>query len=107
MTGIGTRMGSSIVVIGSINMDLVCRMPRLPAPGETVLATDFSTIPGGKGANQAVAAAKLRGPGGGVYLVGRVGYDDFGRDSIDGLVAGGVRTDHVAVTTTAASGCAI
>ena len=50
-----------IVILGSINMDLVCRAPRLPAPGETILGSDFLTIPGGKGANQAVAAARLAG----------------------------------------------
>src|SRR4051812_47561109 len=93
-----------IVVIGSINMDLVCRVPRLPGPGETVLGTDFVTVPGGKGANQAVAAAKL---GGEVYMVGRVGNDDFGRDLIDGLVDGGAHTEHVAVAGGDPSGCAI
>src|SRR3712207_957221 len=93
-----------IVVIGSINMDLVCRMPRLPAAGETVLATDFATIPGGKGANQAVAAARL---GGDVYMVGRVGDDVFGRELAASLAANGVRTEHVAVTAGVASGCAM
>jgi ribokinase len=67
---------ASIVVIGSINMDLVCRTPRLPAAGETVIGDALATIPGGKGANQAVAAARL---GGEAHLVGRVGDDDFGR----------------------------
>jgi ribokinase len=53
-----------IVVIGSINMDLVCRTQNLPRGGETVLGSDFTTVPGGKGANQAVAAAKLIGAAG-------------------------------------------
>ena len=65
-----------IVVIGSINMDLVARVPRLPGSGETVIGASFAVIPGGKGANQAVAAARL---GGEVHLIGRVGKDDFGR----------------------------
>jgi ribokinase len=64
-----------IVVIGSINMDLVCRVQRMPAAGETILGSEVSTLPGGKGANQAVAAAKL---GAEVHLIGRVGDDDFG-----------------------------
>src|SRR4051794_6466183 len=85
-------------------MDLVVRTPRLPAAGETVLGTGFQTIPGGKGANQAVAAARL---GGNVYFVGRGGDDDFGHDLIDGLGAAGVRTEHVAETTAVASGCAV
>jgi ribokinase len=93
-----------IVVIGSINMDLVVRAPRLPAAGETILGTSFQSIPGGKGANQAVAAARL---GGQVYFVGRVGDDDFGHDLIDGLAAAGVRTEHVAETTAGPSGCAV
>ena len=52
----------SVVVIGSINMDLVVRAPHAPAPGETVLGREFQTVPGGKGANQAVAAARLGAP---------------------------------------------
>ncbi len=59
----------TIHVLGSLNMDLVCQAPRLPVPGETVLGSQFVTVPGGKGANQAVAAARL---GAAVRLVGRV-----------------------------------
>ena len=92
-----------IVVIGSINMDLVSRVPRLPAPGETVLGTAFAIIPGGKGANQAVAAARL---GGDVHLIGRVGQDDFGRQLLAGLTSNGVSTDHVLMTPGVPSGCA-
>jgi ribokinase len=50
---------SHIVIVGSLNMDLVVQVPVIPAPGETVLGNNFATIPGGKGANQAVAAARL------------------------------------------------
>src|SRR5690606_8257027 len=71
-----------VVVIGSINMDLVCRIPYIPRPGETILGSDLATIPGGKGANQAVAAAKL---GADVYMIGRVGSDDFGMRLVTGL----------------------
>src|SRR5213083_1511019 len=81
-----------IVVIGSINMDLVCRVQRMPAAGETILGSDLSTLPGGKGANQAVAAAKL---GASVHLIGRVGADDFGRALRDKLKTTGVDTTYV------------
>jgi ribokinase len=80
---------STIVVLGSANMDLVVRQPRLPNPGETMFGTDFSTVPGGKGLNQAVAAARA---GGDVGFLGAVGRDAFGvelracltRERIDG-----------------------
>lgn len=65
-----------VVVIGSLNLDLVARCTRLPGPGETVLGTDFTQVPGGKGLNQAVAAARS---GATVALVGAVGDDDAGR----------------------------
>ena len=93
-----------IVVIGSINIDLVCRTPRLPGAGETITGHDFQTIPGGKGANQAVAAARL---GGRVYMVGRVGDDDFGGRLRAGLAAAGVDVTHVSVTPGVPSGCAL
>src|SRR3954462_4480468 len=93
-----------IVVIGSINMDLVCRVQRMPAPGETIMGSDLSTVPGGKGANQAVAAAKL---GAQVSLIGRVGDDDFGSRLLNGLQQHKVNTDHVTVTEGASSGCAV
>ena len=96
-------MAAPIVVIGSINMDLVCRTHHIPAGGETILGTDFVTIPGGKGANQAVAAAKL---GGDVHMVGRVGDDDFGQRLLNGLRNHRVNTDHVTVTEGTASGIA-
>src|SRR3954454_19737246 len=96
-----------IVVIGSINMDLVCRTAQMPRPGETILGSDFVTIPGGKGANQAVAAAKLVRDGTEVHLVGRVGEDDFGQRLLNGLAQHKVNTDHVTITEGLASGIAM
>ena len=64
-----------IVVVGSVNMDLVVNAPVLPRPGETVLGDRFKTVPGGKGANQAIAAARA---GGRCAFVGAVGQDEFG-----------------------------
>src|SRR3954469_6781339 len=96
-----------VVVIGSINMDLVCRTPRLPAAGETILGRDFMTIPGGKGANQAVAAAKLSNAPTEVYLVGRVGGDDFGQRLMNGLTQHNVKTQFVTITEASPSGVAM
>ncbi len=73
-------------------MDLVARAPRHPQLGETVLGTEFHTFPGGKGANQAVAAARL---GGAVKMIGRVGTDSFGDTLIRTLTDAGVGTEHV------------
>ncbi|CAM3080298.1 ribokinase [Prescottella defluvii] len=72
-----------MVVVGSINMDLVARTPRMPAPGETVLGTSFTTTPGGKGSNQAIAAAKA---GADVVFVGAVGDDTFALELRQALV---------------------
>ncbi|WP_240632276.1 MULTISPECIES: ribokinase [unclassified Cryobacterium] len=73
-----------IAVLGSANMDLVVRQPRLPKPGETMFGTGFSTVPGGKGLNQAVAAARQ---GGDIDFIGAIGADGYGRELRD-LVAG-------------------
>ena len=81
-----------IAVIGSINMDLVTTAPRFPAVGETLLGSGFAQFMGGKGANQAVAAARL---GAEVALVGAVGDDAFGRELLAGLQAQGVDTAAV------------
>ncbi len=94
----------NVVVVGSINMDLVARTDHVPAPGETVLGSDFQTIPGGKGANQAVAAARL---GARCAMVGRVGDDAFGQRLVVGLQADGIDTCHVASTPETASGVAL
>jgi ribokinase len=93
-----------VVVIGSINMDLVCRVQRMAAPGETIVGSEFGTYPGGKGANQAVAAAKL---GAEVHLIGRVGDDDFGARLLNGLQQHKVHTEAVTVTEGTSSGCAM
>ncbi|GAA0701168.1 ribokinase [Dyella marensis] len=81
-----------VVVVGSINMDLVTLAERFAGPGETVLGERFLTIPGGKGANQAVAAARL---GAEVALVGALGDDAFGQQLYDGLAREGIALDHV------------
>ncbi|WOD39979.1 ribokinase [Nodosilinea sp. E11] len=93
----------TIHVFGSLNMDLVCRTPRLPQLGETILGSDFATLPGGKGANQAVAAARL---GAATTMVGRVGDDAFGRQLIEGLQAAGVETRGVATAAAGPTGVA-
>jgi ribokinase len=81
-----------IIVIGSLNADLVVRAPRFPAPGETISGEDLSIIPGGKGANQAVAAARQ---GVSVAMVGRVGGDSFGPTLIQNLQDNHVDTTRV------------
>jgi ribokinase len=75
-------MSARIVVVGSLNMDLVIRAAHIPKPGETILGSEFQIIPGGKGANQAVAAARL---GSQVSMVGRVGEDSFGDELLHNL----------------------
>ncbi len=97
-------MPPAIVVLGSINIDLVGAAPRLPSPGETVLGGDFSTAPGGKGANQAVAAARM---GASVRMIGRVGSDLFAPQLLDNLRANGVDVTGVAQDPDAASGVAM
>jgi ribokinase len=87
-------MGSTIIVIGSVNMDLVVRAKRMPKEGESLIGSGFTMVPGGKGANQAVAAARL---GSTTHFVGRVGNDMFGTRLKDGLSSCGVNTDHVLV----------
>ncbi len=79
-----------IVVVGSVNLDLVARCERLPRPGETVTGASFARVPGGKGANQALAAARL---GAEVTLVAAVGTDAFADEALAELVAAGVTLD--------------
>lgn len=93
-----------IVVVGSSNMDLVVRAPRLPSPGETLAGSDFRTVPGGKGANQAVAAARL---GGSVSFASAVGDDAFGATLRAGFEADGIDVSHVQAAAGVATGIAI
>lgn len=83
---------ADILVIGSLNADLVVRSPRFPGPGETISGEDLQIIPGGKGANQAVAASRQ---GVQVAMVGRVGSDSFGPFLVDNLKTNQVDTSHV------------
>jgi len=80
----------SIIVVGSLNMDLVVRVPRHPVPGETLLGSDYDSHHGGKGANQAVAAARM---GGKVRMVGRIGQDSFGERLRQGLRREGINVN--------------
>ena len=81
-----------MIVVGSVNVDLTTRVPRLPAPGETVIGGTFAQAPGGKGGNQAAAAAKL---GADTWIVGVVGADPFGDAARGDLQAAGVRLSEV------------
>lgn len=94
---------NKVLVVGSINMDLVVETGHFPAPGETLLGQRFSTFAGGKGANQAVAAQRL---GAQVTLIGCVGDDSFGRELVDQLKAEGVATGHVRVVKETGTGVA-
>ena len=104
MTSPMNKSRPRIVVLGSINMDLVASMRRMPTQGETVQGEAFYTASGGKGANQAVAVARL---GAEVRMVGRVGDDDFGRTLLHGLNAEGVDVTGVAVDRNGATGVAM
>ena len=97
-------MNGHITVVGSINMDLVIRVPRMPQPGETLTGGDFHVIPGGKGANQAVATARL---GGKVAMIGSVGGDDFGRRQQEGLQQDGIDLSFLTVDESCATGIAM
>lgn len=92
-----------VVVVGSINMDLVTLAPRFAEPGETILGERFLTVHGGKGANQAVAAARL---GADVALIGALGDDAFGNELHDGLSREGISLEHVARIADCGSGTA-
>src|SRR5579859_8118261 len=95
---------SSILVVGSLNMDQVVRVPRVPALGETLLgAGSLKLVPGGKGANQAVAMARLGAP---VAMAGRVGTDPFGEQLLKALVADKIDTGLVVIDQQDATGVA-
>src|SRR5438034_920499 len=89
-------MRGAVIVVGSVNVDLVVHAGRLPSPGETVIGGAFSKAQGGKGANQAAAAAAL---GTRVRIVGLVGDDDFGREARADLGARGVDLAHLGTGT--------
>ncbi|HKG53285.1 MAG TPA: ribokinase [Anaerolineales bacterium] len=93
-----------ILVVGSLNADLVVQVPRFPQPGETISGSDLQIIPGGKGANQAVAAARQ---GTSVSMLGRVGNDSFGPELIHNLKQNNVETSHVQINPGSATGTAI
>lgn len=94
----------TIAVVGSSNMDLVVKSQRIPAVGETILGGDFIMAPGGKGANQAVAAAKL---GAEVLFIAKLGEDIFGSTSLSNFKKEGVNTKYVVQTEEAPSGVAL
>jgi ribokinase len=97
-------MGSRVVVVGSSNTDMIIKLDRLPKPGETVIGGEFSTAAGGKGANQAVAAARA---GGDVTLVARVGSDMFGRQAVERFTSDGIDIRHVLEDSSSPSGVAL
>ncbi len=96
--------GKKTVVFGSLNMDLVVRAPRLPRPGETLPATSFETVPGGKGANQAVAASRL---GVETWMIGRVGDDSYGEALLENMRSAGVDVSGISYETGVSSGIAL
>ena len=97
-------MPSKIVVVGSSNTDMILQLPRIPRPGETILGGAFSMAAGGKGANQAVGAARA---GGNVVFVAKVGRDMFGEQAVQGFRTDGINVEHVTRDETAASGVAL
>ncbi len=95
---------AKVVVVGSTNTDMTVRVPTIPAPGETLLGRDFRITAGGKGANQAVAAARA---GAAVVFVTALGTDDFGNRAIDNFVREGIDVSLVRRVSTAPSGVAL
>lgn len=100
----GQAARADVVVVGSLNMDLVARTPRQPLPGETLTGTAFATLPGGKGANQAVATARL---GGSVAMIGCVGNDENGRTLLSNLDREAIDRQGVSVSATQPTGVAL
>ena len=97
-------MSKKILIIGSINKDLVVTAPRFPKEGETILGSNFYTGNGGKGANQACAIGKL---GGDVSMLGAVGDDSFGKDLCDALISNNVNTDNLIIKNNVSTGIAV
>jgi ribokinase len=97
-------MSSKIIVIGSSNTDMVIQSPKLPLPGETILGGQFFMFPGGKGANQAVAATRL---GGSVTFIARIGDDIFGKQAVAQFQKEGIQTRFVSTDPEQPSGVAL
>ena len=95
---------SNIVVIGSSNTDMIIQVDKIPVPGETVLGGEFSIAAGGKGANQAVAAARA---GGNVTFIASVGNDSLGTQAIEGFVCDGINVEYIKKVENVASGVAL
>jgi len=97
-------MKNTIVVVGSSNTDMIIKTSRIPKPGETVIGGQFTIAAGGKGANQAVGAARA---GGNVVFIARVGDDMFGKQAVDGFIADGIDVRHIVTDREAPSGVAL
>jgi len=97
-------MAQTIIVVGSSNTDMVIKAAKFPLPGETILGGEFFLFPGGKGANQAVAAARL---GGNVIFIAKVGNDIFGEQALQQFKREGIITDYVAKDPDRPSGVAL
>lgn len=97
-------MNPEIIVVGSLNIDLVVGVRHFPGPGETITGSSFRTFCGGKGANQAYAAAKL---GARTAMIGQVGNDDAGKAQVSNLAAAGVDTRHILIDPAAPTGTAV
>lgn len=97
-------MNKKVCVIGSSNTDMILKLSRVPVPGETIIGGAFSTAAGGKGANQAVAAARA---GGSVAFIARVGNDAFGRQAVDGFEKEGIDVAAISVDDDETSGVAL
>lgn len=94
-------LGEKILVVGSMNIDIMVNVPYIPTDGETIISTGTALIPGGKGANQAVGAGKL---GGLVYAIGRLGSDSDGKEIYNSLVNNSVKVDGIMFDTNSATG---
>ena len=101
--GVSMSVPNEVLVIGSSNTDMVFTTERLPTPGETVLGKDFFVAPGGKGANQAVAAARA---GAKVSFIACLGDDSFGKQALGSIESEGIDTQHVTIATDQVSGVA-
>lgn len=100
-------MTPTVLVLGGLNMDLVVESPRFPAPGETVVGSGFQTTAGGKGGNQAVAAARGLGDAGTVRMFGRLGNDAYGLEMMELLHEDGIDTNGVGVDSSLHTGIAV